>query len=167
MCHPPAFLLEKRKEGTMFLNTDFLRTDEIFLKLDHTVDPSQAGRADWLPAYHFSICLPDGAEAGVCDLRIGHNESVYYGGNIGYRVYPEHRGRHYAGKACLLLFELARRHGLEYLYITCNPENAASRKTCEFAGGALEDIVSLPPDNDMYLEGERCKCIYKFSLLLP
>ena len=97
-------------------------------------------------------------------FRSGHNESVYYGGNIGYRVHPAHRGRHYAGKACLLLFQLAEKHGMEYLYITCNPENMASRKTCEFAGGVLEGIVELPPDNDMYLEGERQKCIYRFSL---
>ena len=148
----------------MFLNTDFLKTDEIFLKLDRTVDPAETGRPDWLPAYHFSICLPDGTEAGTCDLRVGHNQSVYYGGNIGYTVLPEHRGHRYAGKACLLLFQLAKRHGLDYLYITCDPENTASRKTCEWAGGALEKIVDLPPDNDMYLEGERQKCIYRFSL---
>lgn len=147
-----------------FFDTNFLKNEEILLLLDHTVDPAAANRPDWLPAYHFRICLPDGTEAGVCDLRVGHNESVYYGGNIGYRVHPEFRGRHYAGKACLLLFQLARRHGLTYLYITCNPENTASRKTCEFAGGRLEAVVDLPPDNDMALAGETRKCIYKFSL---
>jgi len=144
----------------MFLDTDFLKSDELFLKLDHTVE----GREDWLPAYHFQICLPDGRQAGECDLRVGHSEGVYYGGNIGYRVYEPYRGRHYAGKACLLLFGLARRHGLAYLYITCNPENIPSRKTCEYAGGVLEGIVDLPAGNDMYLRGERQKCIYKFSL---
>lgn len=71
---------------------------------------------------------------GSCDLRIGHNENLYYGGNIGYRVEEAYRGNHYAGKACLLLFELARKHDLQYLIITCNPDNAASRKTCEYAG---------------------------------
>lgn len=147
-----------------FLDTGFLKNEEIVLRLDHTVDPADMDRPDWLPAYHFRICLPGGAEAGVCDLRIGHNESVYYGGNIGYRVHPPYRGHHYAGKACLLLFELARRHGLAYLYITCSPENVPSRKTCEFAGGRLEATVDLPPDNDMALEGEIRKCIYKFSL---
>ncbi len=147
-----------------FLDTSFLKSEEIFLQLDRTVDPADAGRPDWLPAYHFRICLPDGTEAGVCDLRVGHNESVYYGGNIGYRVHPQHRGHHYAGKACLLLFALARRHGLTYLYITCNPENIPSRRTCEFAGGRLETVVDLPPDNDMALRGEPRKCIYKFSL---
>ncbi len=147
-----------------FLDTGFLKSEEIFLQLDHIVDTADTGRPDWLPAYHFRICLPDGTEAGVCDLRVGHNESVYYGGNIGYRVHPQHRGRHYAGKACLLLFALARRHGLTYLYITCNPENIPSRRTCEFAGGRLEAVVDLPPDNDMALRGEPRKCIYKFSL---
>ena len=147
-----------------FLDTGFLKSEEIFLQLDRTVDPADTGRPDWPPAYHFRICLLDGTEAGVCDLRVGHNESVYYGGNIGYRVHPQHRGRHYAGKACLLLFALARRHGLTYLYITCNPENIPSRRTCEFAGGRLEAVVGLPPDNDMALRGEPRKCIYKFSL---
>ena len=144
----------------MFLDTEFLKTEEIILKLDHTVE----GKDDWLPAYHFKICLPDGTQAGVCDLRIGHNEGVYYGGNIGYGVGEPHRGRHYAGKACLLLFQLAKKHGVDYLYITCNPENTASRKTCEYAGGVLEGVVDVPEDNDMYQRGERKKCIYRFVL---
>ena len=100
----------------------------------------------------------------MCGLRIGHNEGVYYGGNIGYGVGEPHRGRHYAGKACLLLFQLAKKHGMDYLYITCNPENTASRKTCEYAGGVLEGVVDVPEDNDMYQRGERKKCIYRFVL---
>lgn len=146
----------------MFLNTDFLENDEIVLRLDHTTPANPAH--SWLPAYHFWICPKDGDAIGRIDLRVGHNEGVYYGGNIGYEVAPAHRGHHYAGKACLLLFELARRHDMQYLYITCNPDNIASRKTCEYVGGVLEAIVPLPPDNDMYLEGEREKCIYKIDL---
>lgn len=148
-----------------FLDTSFLKSEEIFLQLDRTVDPADAGRPDWLPAYHFRICLPDGTEAGVCDLRVGHNESVYYGGNIGYRVERPYRGHHYAGKACRLLFQLAKRHGMGYVIITCNPDNWASRRTCEYAGGKLMEIVELPEDNDMRLEdGETHKCIYRFDL---
>ena len=37
-----------------------------------------------------------------------------------------HRGHHYAGKACKLLFQLAQRHGMEYVIITCNPDNYPS-----------------------------------------
>ena len=147
----------------MFLNTDFLKSDEIQLILEMTVRANP--EKDWLPAYHFAICNPEGMKMGSCDLRIGHNESVYYGGNIGYRVDEPYRGHHYAGKACRLLFELARRHRMEYVIITCNPDNWASRKTCEYLGGELLEIVELPEDNDMRLEdGATHKCIYRFRL---
>ena len=46
------------------------------------------------------------------------------------------------------------------LWITCNPDNLASRRTCELAGAEFMGIVDLPPDSDMYLEGERQKCRY-------
>ncbi len=146
-----------------FLNTDFLRNDEIILKLEKTVEGDPVRQ--WVPAYHFFICDREGTEMGACDLRIGYNESIYYGGHIGYRVQEEYRGHHYAGKACRLLFELARRHGMEYVIITCNPDNWPSRKTCEYAGGKLLEIVELPEDNLMRVEdGETEKCIYRFDL---
>ncbi|WP_349945130.1 GNAT family N-acetyltransferase [Lacrimispora sp. BS-2] len=146
----------------MFIDTDFLRSDEIFLKLEKTVEGN--ADKDWLPAYHFDICDKCGTKMGECDLRIGHNEKVYYGGNIGYGIDKEYRGHHFAGKACMLLFELARKHHMEYLIITCNPNNYASRKTCEYAGGILEEVVQLPDQNDMRLNGETEKCIYRFDL---
>lgn len=147
----------------MFLDTSFLRDGEIQLLLEKTVEADEA--KGWLPAYHFAICDGIGVKMGVCDLRVGHNERVYYGGNIGYRVEEPWRGHHYAGKACRLLFELARRHGMEYLIITCDPDNRASRKTCQWLGGELVEIAELPEDNDMRVEdGETAKCIYKFQL---
>lgn len=146
----------------MFLNTEFLKDDDIRLTLEKTVE----GDADkgWVPAYHFAILNSEGIKVGVCDLRIGHNDKLYYGGNIGYRVDEPYRGNHYAGKACLLLFELARKHDLKYVIITCNPDNYASRKTCEYAGGKLLEIAELPPDNDMCERGEAEKCIFRFDL---
>ncbi len=147
----------------MFLNTKDLFDDEIFLKLERTAEADPARKR--VPAYYFKICrLMDDVEMGICDLRIGHEIGLYYGGNIGYTVYEPFRGHYYAGKACKLLFKQARKHDLGYLYITCNPNNLASRKSCEFAGAVLEDIVDLPEDNDMYQDGERQKCIYRFAL---
>lgn len=147
----------------MFFDTSGLRTDEIFLRLDKTSEAdAEKGLA---PAYHFKICLAaDETEVGYCDFRVGHSERLYYGGNIGYAVYEPYRGNHYAAMACLLLFGLARKHNMAYLYITCNPDNYASRKTCEYSGGELEAIVDLPDYSDMYLEGERQKCVYRFGL---
>ncbi len=147
----------------MFLNTDFLKSDEIALILEKTApaDPAK----DRVPAYHFAICDLAGVKMGVCDLRIGHNEKLYYGGNIGYRVEPSYRGHHYAAKACRLLFELARRHDLGYVIITCNPDNLPSRRTCELLGGQLLEIAALPEDNDMRIEsGETEKCIFQFEV---
>lgn len=146
----------------MFFNTDFLRNDEIQLILEKTVDADI--EKEWMPAYHFAICNMSGVKMGICDLRIGHSDKLYYGGNIGYRIREEYRGNHYAGKACLLLFELARKHDLKYLIITCNPDNYASRRTCEYAGGRLLEIAELPEDNDMRAEGATEKCIYRFEL---
>ena len=146
----------------MFFPTDDLRSDEIYLHLERTADADlQKG---WVPAYHFAICLSSGEKIGLCDLRVGHNENLYFGGNIGYEIFPEHRGHHYAGKACRLLFRLAKKHTLEYVIITCNPENAASARTCEYAGGQLLEIAELPPENDMREKGETHKRIYKFEL---
>ena len=53
---------------------------------------------------------------------------------------------------------------LKYVIITCNPDNYQSRKTCEYAGGKLLEIVEVPEGNDMRERGETEKCIYKFVL---
>lgn len=146
----------------LFADTAALKGNEIQLVLEK-VSPGNPEKKR-VPAYHFAICTLDGTKMGVCDLRIGHNEQLYYGGNIGYRIEEEYRGNHYAGKACPLLFDLARKHGLKYLIITCKPDNIPSRKTCEYAGGNLLGIASLPPHNDMRARGETEECIYKFKL---
>ena len=146
----------------MFYDTNFLKSSEVRLILERTAegDPEK----NWVPAYHFAICDTNDTKMGVCDLRIGHNEMLYYGGNIGYRIEEEYRGHHYAGKACRLLFELAKKHELGYVIITCDPDNTASRKTCEYAGGTLLEIAELPKDNDMRSRGETEKCIFRFDL---
>lgn len=147
----------------MFIDTSFLKSDEIQLVLDKTVPGND--EKQWLPAYHFYICDLRGVKMGKCDLRIGHNDNTYYGGNIGYMVEEQFRGHHYAGKACFLLFELAKKHGMDYVIITCNPDNLASRKTCESVGGELLEIAELPENNDMRVEcGETKKCIFRFGL---
>ena len=146
----------------MFFDTTFLKNDEIQLFLEKAAEGNK--EKGWVPAYHFAICNLEGTKMGTCDLRLGHNDKLYYGGNIGYRVEKPYRGHHYAGKACLLLFELAKKHELGYLIITCNPDNYPSRKTCEYAGGELLEVAELPADSDMRVRGETKKCIYRFEL---
>ena len=137
--------------------------EEIALVLDHIQDADP--ERGWVPAYCFWICDKQGNKMGVCDLRVGHTEGLYYGGNIGYTVQKEYRGHHYAAKACRLLFDLARRHDLGYLYITCRPNNIPSRKTCEALGGRLVEIVELPEGHDLRRDdGHTHECIYRFEL---
>jgi predicted acetyltransferase len=120
----------------------------------------------WVPSYRFNMALTSkSTEAGNIELRIGNIPHILlYAGHIGYRVHPPYRGHHYAARACKLLVPLAKRHGLQTLWITCNPDNLASRRTCELAGATFVEIVDLPPDTDMYREGERQKCRYRLDI---
>lgn len=141
-----------------------LRDNEIYLKLYKTTDAIP--EKNYVPAYYFKIHrLSDNKEVGFCDLRVGHNKSTYYGGNIGYEIYDEYRGNHYAGKACLLVFELAKEHNMDKIIITCNPDNFPSRKTCEYVGGKLLEIVNIPDWHPMYIdEGKTTTCRYEINL---
>jgi len=89
---------------------------------------------------------------------------IMYGGHLAYQVAPEYRGHRYATRGCKLLLPLARQHGFKTLWITCNPDNIASRRTCELVGAKLVEMVDLPEDIDMYQEGERQKCCYRLDL---
>ena len=146
-----------------FLDTSFLESGEIRLELDRVAQADPVRK--WVPAYYFRICDRQGRRMGACDLRVGYADGLYYGGHIGYSVDEEYRGRHYAAKACELLFLLAKKHGMDHLFITCDPDNLPSRKTCEYLHGTLVEIAQLPEDNDMRIrDGETEKCIYRFDL---
>lgn len=106
----------------------------------------------------------DGRKIGECNLRVGHNDKIYLGGNIGYQIDENFRGHHYAAKACELLFALAREHELGYLIITCEPNNIASLRTCERLGGTLLEIADIPETSDMYQAGIRKVNVYRFVL---
>lgn len=145
----------------IFYPVDDLKDDEIFLQLDHTCDAQPVKR--WLPAYYFNICLLDGTKVGYCDLRIGHNDKTYIGGNIGYGIDETYRGHHYAARACALLIRQAKKHRMAYVIITCDPANYASARTCELAGGQYLETAPIPEDNEMYVEGKRQVMIWRFD----
>jgi tagatose 1,6-diphosphate aldolase len=103
--------------------------------------------------------------AGSISLRIGHSVNlVRYLGHIGYHVLPAARGHHFAERAARLLLPLARAHGHRILWITCNPDNAASRRTCERLPSTFVDIVTVPRDNPLYSQGDRQKCRFRVDL---
>lgn len=63
-------------------------------------------------------------------------------------------------KACKIIKQVALSYDMKKLYITCNPDNLPSRRTCVKLGLNLIEIVDLSPYNVMYQEGERQKCIF-------
>ena len=146
----------------MFYDTEDLRDKEILLQLERTCEAQPEKK--WVPAYYFAICLQDGTKIGYCDLRIGHNDRLYIGGNIGYGIDEAYRGHHYAAKACRLLFRQARKHGLDHVIITCDPANTASSRTCQLAGGQYLETAKIPEDQNMYEEGMRQVMVYRFDL---
>lgn len=155
---------EKDVSKFQFLDPGRLTDDDLELGLveQYTGDPS----INYAPAYKFKMALAGrDEEIGRIQLRISEaNHIILYGGHVGFSVQPQHRGHRYAARACRLLFPLARSHGMETLWITCNPDNLASRRTCELAGGRLVEIVDLPEDTDMYQRGERQKYRYRIDL---
>ncbi len=103
--------------------------------------------------------------AGHIDLRLETTEHLrLYGGHIGYFVAEAWRGHGLAAWAVRQVLPVARAEGLTELWITCNPDNHASRRTAEKAGAVFVETIPLPPDNDMYLRGDREKS--RFRLLL-
>ncbi|MBN1554362.1 MAG: GNAT family N-acetyltransferase [Phycisphaerae bacterium] len=135
---------------------------QLVLKEKTPADPAKG----YVPAYVFDMTLADTQTVvGSINFRVGDTDFlVRYGGHIGYEVNPEHRGHRFAARSCLLLFPLARAHGLKQLWLTVTPENTPSRRTCEILGAEMVEIVDLPKDSDMYAHGERQKCRYRIDL---
>lgn len=147
---------------TSFQDPGHLADEELQLQVREHM-PADPARG-WVPAYRFDMVV-GGEVAGNIDLRLGDTPAmVNFGGQVAYGVEPAHRGHHYAARSLRLLVPLARAHGFAELWITCNPDNWASRRTCELAGAELVEIVDLPPESDMYQEGERQKCRYRLPV---
>jgi tagatose 1,6-diphosphate aldolase len=104
------------------------------------------------------------ASMGTINLRVGSPQRiVLYRGHIGYGVVSEYRGKHYSSRSVKLLLNLAARCGIDPVWITCDPENTASRRSCDLAGGELIEIIDVPSDEEMYSRGIRQKCRYRFE----
>jgi predicted acetyltransferase len=117
-----------------------------------------------VPTYFFRMTSIDrGEELGTINLRIGSTPHIErYAGHIGYGVHPAHRGHHYAARSVALLLPLARTLGIDPLWITCDPDNTASRRSLELAGAELMEIVDVPEDCGIRKYGGKLrKCRYR------
>lgn len=122
-----------------------------------------------VPSYHFWMKVDHPGVpvriAGGIGLRVGDTDDLrFFVGNIGYNVFPPARGHHYAERACRLLFPLARFHRMKTLWITANPDNAASLRTLHRLGGTLVDTVDIPRGHELRSQGDTQKCRFRFEL---
>ena len=156
--------MQERQPELEFIHLDRLVDGDLELVLvkEHPGDPSNGK----VPTYYFNMAPVDGDEMlGVIVLRVGNNHDIImYLGHVGYEVKPEHRGHHYAARSVKLLLPLAKQHHLNPLWITTNPDNHASRRTCELAGATLVEIVYLPKSYKAHQERARQRCRYRIDL---
>jgi predicted acetyltransferase len=89
-----------------------------------------------VPTYRFRMVeAHSGEELGSINLRVGSNPHIeLYAGHTGFTVHSAHRGHRYAARSLRLLIPLAPALGIDPLWITCNPDNIGSRRSCELAG---------------------------------
>ncbi|ASQ90305.1 hypothetical protein CHL67_04640 [Prosthecochloris sp. GSB1] len=117
-----------------------------------------------VPSCTFLILPRNGGVAGCLQLRLGDaSGELYFPGHIGYRIKKSFRGNGYAEKSIHLILPYAARLGFREIWISCRPDNTASRISCERAGGILRETVPVPPSHEMYIQGYRKACRYCFG----
>ena len=150
------------EEKFRFLDPGRLTDGELELVLIETTPGNPL--TGHVPDYSFEM-RAGAARVGHISLRIGdYDRILMYAGQIGYTVMPEHRGNHYAERACRLLLPLSKAHGQTTIWITCNPDNTPSRRTCERLGAELVEIVNLPLEESRRMQGATRKCRYRVEV---
>ena len=99
-------------------------------------------------------------EIGQISYRDGESRYIYYYGHIGYHIDEPYRGNHFAYAACKLIENEIRRSGKTSVVITCDPDNAPSRKTCLRLGCLFERVAEVPEYIYRKYEINRTKCRY-------
>ena len=120
----------------------------------------------WVTAYHFVIRHSESNQpVGLISLRVGSNDSLrLYAGHVGYAIAEPFPGNRFASRAVWLMLPLTRIVDLDPLWITCDPTNAASRRTCEIIGTEYQEDVLVPESHERYLNGARVRSRYRLSL---
>lgn len=87
----------------------------------------------------FTIRKSDHKLIGSIQLRHWlSNELIQYGGQIGYGIRPNERGKGYATKQLALMLSYARAKKINKVMIMCEKNNIASANTILHNGGVLE-----------------------------
>lgn len=142
-------------------NFNELSNEKLLLKIIE----KHPGNEVMLPFYYYDIYQKDSYEQiGKISIRIGHNYHSYYNGHIGYEINENYRGNKYSLYASQLVIPIAKHHKLNYIYITCDQTNEASKKIIECLGGNLIEICKAPTDYFGWHENIAPYCIYQLNI---
>jgi predicted acetyltransferase len=119
----------------------------------------------YMPCYEFEMRHSEkGTGMGFIRLRIGTDEELKYPGHIGYEVNEPFRGHRFAGRSTVLLKSFAKEHGLGAVWLTVDPSNLPSQKTCLKIGAEYVETATIPEWHRMYAEGARLRRRYRLAL---
>lgn len=152
------------KKYFKFIRPGKLIDDDLELVLKSTTPADKA--KGYSPAYEFEMRHPGKPQCmGVIRLRVDTAATLCYPGHIGYEVNKQFRGHRYAARSCQLLLALAYSHGLKYVWLTVDPKNIPSQKTCDIIGANYIKTVRLPSNHEMYEQGARYRRRYKLKTI--
>lgn len=129
-------------------------------------DGSEVARLPDLIRWIIAVDRPERCFVGHINLRWQEDEAgrpvadlpPHVLGHIGYTVLPEHSGRGYASAALTAMLAEARAVGLPFVSITCDSDNAASRRIIEKNGGSFVERFVAP------LYGPEERLMYRIDL---
>jgi hypothetical protein len=153
----------KMKKPFSFLNSGRLIDGDLELVLVKKIpaDPIKG----YCPGYEFEMRHPGELTVmGTIRLRIDSALKLRYPGHIGYEVKKKFRGHRYAARSCQLITPLARAHGLNAVWLTVDPKNVPSQKTCNIIGAKYVETVRIPKDHEMYAQGARFRRRYRLNV---
>ena len=104
-------------------------------------DSEQIGIVDgWkVPSTTYWLYV-DGTPVGFGSVRHFLTDSLRLaGGNIGYVIAPQYRGKGYGNEILKLLLEEARKFGIDKVLVTIHVDNIASRAVALANGGVITD----------------------------
>jgi predicted acetyltransferase len=153
----------KTKKTFLFLRPGCLIDGdlELILVKKSPADPVKG----YSPAYEFEMRHPkEGTAMGVIRLRIDSTLKLRYPGHIGYEVKKQFRGHRYAARSCKLIAPFARAHGLNAVWLTVDPKNVPSQRTCNIIGATYMETVRIPKNHEMYAQGARFRRRYRLDV---
>lgn len=117
----------------------------------------------WDP-YYIYLIMVDEVEIGRITLRTNYSDLTYYTGHIGYEIYEPFRRNGYGFKALKMIQSKIEEIGYDFVWLSCNPNNIASKKIIQQVAQFIEEVV-VPEEFMIYLnEDEKRKEVYKWTL---